>query len=270
MATVVFLLGFLYNMAIKRIGLGNKIRFEVFRRDSFKCQYCGKSAPDIILNVDHINPVSKGGTNDIFNLITSCYECNQGKKARKLSEETEISKQKKQLDLLNERRNQLDMLLKWKTGLIEYKEDQAQKIANYLIKKLGSKDQIISESGLLKINLYLKKLTASKLIEIVDDIIETLSDSIAYFGITDKTFEIIFSMLHARYKSETATYDQKIQYMLKAVDYHYPNLNEKSWHVVNNSIKEFLENYPEPDHYRFIQKKIKEVNAQQFYDLLQV
>jgi len=60
------------------------VRFEVLRRDGFRCQYCGRSSSDgdVILEVDHIVPVSKGGTNDLNNLITSCRECNRGKGAR--------------------------------------------------------------------------------------------------------------------------------------------------------------------------------------------
>ena len=56
----------------KRKQLSKTLRFEVFKRDSFKCQYCGKSAPEVTLEVDHIIPVAKGGSNEIFNLITSC------------------------------------------------------------------------------------------------------------------------------------------------------------------------------------------------------
>lgn len=65
----------------ERIAISKKVRFEVFKRDGFKCQYCGRSAPDVILHVDHINPVSNGGNNDIMNLVTSCSECNLGKGA---------------------------------------------------------------------------------------------------------------------------------------------------------------------------------------------
>ena len=70
----------------KRKTIGDKLRFEVFKRDQFKCQYCGKAAPDVVLNVDHINPVSKGGENDILNLVTSCEDCNSGKSDRLLSD----------------------------------------------------------------------------------------------------------------------------------------------------------------------------------------
>ena len=49
--------------------ISTKLRFEVFKRDNFCCQYCGRKAPDIILHVDHINPVHNGGDNNIINLI---------------------------------------------------------------------------------------------------------------------------------------------------------------------------------------------------------
>ena len=57
-----------------------KLRFEIFNRDNFRCQYCGRSAKDnCIIVIDHINPISKDGSNKDDNLITSCNECNLGK-----------------------------------------------------------------------------------------------------------------------------------------------------------------------------------------------
>lgn len=104
-------------MATKRKAISKKTRFEVFKRDSFKCQYCGKCAPDVILNVDHINPVSKGGDNEIMNLITSCEDCNSGKSDRRLSDDTVMARQRAQLEELNERREQLEQMLAWRDGL---------------------------------------------------------------------------------------------------------------------------------------------------------
>lgn len=64
----------------------NKMRrFEIFKRDGFACQYCGKRPPDVVLEVDHIDPTCKGGSDDDLNLITSCFECNRGKAGRVLS-----------------------------------------------------------------------------------------------------------------------------------------------------------------------------------------
>lgn len=69
----------------KRKGLSKKVRFEVFKRDSFTCQYCGAHPPATILEVDHIVPVAGGGDNDEGNLVTACFNCNRGKSARSLS-----------------------------------------------------------------------------------------------------------------------------------------------------------------------------------------
>ena len=56
-----------------------RLRFQIFQRDSFTCQYCGRKAPEVILEIDHRFPKSKGGLDNINNYITSCRECNLGK-----------------------------------------------------------------------------------------------------------------------------------------------------------------------------------------------
>lgn len=60
--------------------LGKKRRFDVFKRDGFVCQYCGAHPPAVILEVDHIVSVAEGGGNDMDNLVTSCFDCNRGKR----------------------------------------------------------------------------------------------------------------------------------------------------------------------------------------------
>lgn len=63
-----------------RKSISPRVRFEVLRRNKFCCSYCGKAAVDgYRLVIDHIKPVSKGGTNDIDNLTASCDDCNSGK-----------------------------------------------------------------------------------------------------------------------------------------------------------------------------------------------
>lgn len=54
-------------------------RFQIFERDNFTCQYCGRKPPEVQLEADHIVPLAKGGTNDERNLITACRDCNRGK-----------------------------------------------------------------------------------------------------------------------------------------------------------------------------------------------
>lgn len=59
--------------------ISKRVRFEVFKRDLFKCAYCGRTPPAVVLHADHITPVSKGGKNTQDNLITACFDCNLGK-----------------------------------------------------------------------------------------------------------------------------------------------------------------------------------------------
>lgn len=68
-----------------RVPVGKSVRFDVFARDSFTCQYCGRRPPDVVLELDHIHPVSKGGDNHEINLITSCFPCNRGKRDKVIS-----------------------------------------------------------------------------------------------------------------------------------------------------------------------------------------
>lgn len=61
------------------MAISKGLRFDIFRRDGFTCQYCGWKPPDVILEVDHIMPVSEGGGDEPENLVTSCFNCNRGK-----------------------------------------------------------------------------------------------------------------------------------------------------------------------------------------------
>lgn len=55
------------------------LRWQVLQRDNFTCQYCGQSAPSVVLHVDHKMPRAAGGTDDMDNLITACESCNIGR-----------------------------------------------------------------------------------------------------------------------------------------------------------------------------------------------
>ena len=58
--------------------ISRRKRYEVLKRDNFSCQKCGAGA-EATLEVDHINPISKGGTDEMINLQTLCKSCNLGK-----------------------------------------------------------------------------------------------------------------------------------------------------------------------------------------------
>lgn len=86
------------DMKAERKAISKKLRFEVFKRDGFICQYCGAHPPTVILHVDHILAVAEGGKNNIDNLVTSCLSCNLGKGARSLQSIPQ-SLQEKALDI---------------------------------------------------------------------------------------------------------------------------------------------------------------------------
>jgi hypothetical protein len=61
------------------VPISRRLRFEILRRDNFACRYCGATAPDAPLTVDHVIPVALGGGDEPNNLVTACADCNSGK-----------------------------------------------------------------------------------------------------------------------------------------------------------------------------------------------
>ena len=108
------------------MSITKKLRFEIFKRDGFQCQYCGKQPPEAILEVDHIIPKSKNGSGDIENLTTSCFDCNRGKGAEDL---TTLPKEiHERMAILKERELQIKELYKFQ----ENKKQRIQKDLLYL------------------------------------------------------------------------------------------------------------------------------------------
>jgi diadenosine tetraphosphate (Ap4A) HIT family hydrolase len=58
------------------------LRYEVLKRAKFRCELCGVSADVRALEVDHIVPRSRGGTDEADNLQALCYRCNAMKRDR--------------------------------------------------------------------------------------------------------------------------------------------------------------------------------------------
>lgn len=61
------------------MAITKRLRYEILRRDNHTCRYCGASAPDVKLTIDHVLPVALGGQDDATNLVTACKDCNAGK-----------------------------------------------------------------------------------------------------------------------------------------------------------------------------------------------
>ena len=109
--------------------LSKKTRFDVFKRDGFKCQYCGMNPPQVTLEVDHIVPVVAGGKNIMSNLLTACFDCNRGKGATGLTCNPQTVSDMASMKL--ERLEQLkayDRLLKREQKFFQGQVDQVEEV----------------------------------------------------------------------------------------------------------------------------------------------
>jgi 5-methylcytosine-specific restriction endonuclease McrA len=57
-------------------------RVNIYARDNYRCQYCGKRASIRELTYDHVVPRSQGGRTEWTNIVSCCYECNRAKGGR--------------------------------------------------------------------------------------------------------------------------------------------------------------------------------------------
>ena len=60
--------------------ISGSIRYNVLKKAKFRCELCGVSADTKALEVDHIIPRNKGGSDEINNLQALCYSCNAMKR----------------------------------------------------------------------------------------------------------------------------------------------------------------------------------------------
>lgn len=152
------------------MSVSQKMRFEVFKRDSFTCQYCGRSAPDVLLEADHVEPESKGGKGTMLNLITACFDCNRGKSATPLSDQSVLEKQKRQLAELQGKREQLDMMFKWQSALMQIDQDAVDKVCAIWLELVP--DYRVAPKGMRTIGKLIKKFGVSDVIQAMRTVLE--------------------------------------------------------------------------------------------------
>ncbi|NUM42874.1 MAG: HNH endonuclease, partial [Leptospiraceae bacterium] len=117
--------------------------------------------------VDHIDPVSKGGENEIVNLITSCFECNNGKRDRLLSDLSVVEKQRKQLEEIQERREQIELMFEWKKGLANLDTDVVSMLTNYVNGKIAPLS--LNENGGKTIHNLIKQFSIEEILDSIDE-----------------------------------------------------------------------------------------------------
>jgi hypothetical protein len=151
----------------KRKSLTKKIRFEVFKRDKFTCQYCGRMSPDVILEVDHIKPIADGGDNELINLITSCRDCNRGKGKTRLTDDTELKKQQNQLKELAERKEQIELMSKYRSDLLKFKEFQINDLCACW-SQLTDNEYMLNENGRIRLNKLISEFDVEEIYDAME------------------------------------------------------------------------------------------------------
>lgn len=143
--------------------ISKKVRFDVFKRDAFTCQYCGAHPPSVVLEVDHIHPVAEGGDDAPENLITACFNCNRGKGAALLTVATPDLAQRSAE--LAEREAQLAGYSALMQIARERREDEAWQVAEIL--KPGASEGY-STRNLDSIKRFIDRLGVAEVIRAAD------------------------------------------------------------------------------------------------------
>jgi hypothetical protein len=204
-----------------------KVRFEVFKRDSFKCQYCGAEAPNVLLEVDHIEPVAAGGSSDITNLVTACVACNAGKSDRLLSDDSAVTKAKRQLDELQQRRKQLELMMEWKTGLVDLSAETLNQVNDYFSKRMGYSAQ--TPGALAYLQKIIKTFSASEVIDAIEASIASYVQYNAAGQVTPESVQKIWNMIPGVCRVNRAAKDDPDLRQL----YFIRGIMKKRWSYVN-------------------------------------
>lgn len=200
----------------ERKPMSKKLRFEVFKRDNFTCQYCGQMAPNVLLDVNHINPVKERGINNIINLITSCRECNIVNGANTFTDNQVITQQQQQLKLISEKRKQLKMMLDWRLELEKFHSDQIDIIENIIFKDTGNEATEYGRSLILKV---IKKFG-------IDETIESSEIAKVQYASTSKIFEYIPRICGTRVKQKNDPWLYKSYYIKGIIKNRFGLYNE--------------------------------------------
>ncbi|MFM2293801.1 MAG: hypothetical protein RLZZ350_214 [Verrucomicrobiota bacterium] len=189
-----------------RRAIPKRIRFEVLKRDSFKCQYCGAAAPDVLLQIDHIHPVIEGGDNDITNLITSCVACNSGKSGKTLDDKTAVIKARNQLEDLQTRREQLEMMMEWKEGLRDIAIETIDRLCSYW--EANTPGWSVNANGRKNLQKWLGKFSVEELTQAMDVAATQYLKVDANEKVTPESWEIAFSKIPGICRVERASKDE--------------------------------------------------------------
>lgn len=73
-------MGYVGTQAVRRISFPVEIKNKILSKSNSKCSCCGTSLSLKTMTIEHVVPISRGGTNDEANLVALCLKCNQSKR----------------------------------------------------------------------------------------------------------------------------------------------------------------------------------------------
>lgn len=147
-----------------------RTRFEVFKRDRFQCQYCGRTPPQVILEADHVVPESKDGPSTIDNLVTACRDCNSGKSDIPLDNVPRPLAEK--IQEASEKREQIEA---YNAFLMEQREAEERQVEalglhwyNLIYSKKEQNKYVFTEDRVQSVKRFLRQLPYAQILEAID------------------------------------------------------------------------------------------------------
>jgi len=159
--------------------ISKRIRFAVFEAANFTCAYCGRKPPTVTLELDHLEPKCKGGTDARENLLCSCFDCNRGKSGKRLHEGVPSAVTANVAEV-KERLTQLKALQRWSAKLKAAREGQENQVAEAFATGWGNSCGL-GEAGMRTARTFIDRLG-------LDDTLDALRVA---FAKRDRTPEMV-------------------------------------------------------------------------------
>lgn len=143
------------------MSISKRTRFEVFKRDGFRCTYCGATPTDGPLHVDHVEPKAGGGLDEIDNLTTACGNCNLGKS------DVPLEQRRPQREATEEQKEHAEQIREYLAVQREIRKAQDMVVAaveDHWRQELGATPRILGGN----LRGALKDFTVEELMEAID------------------------------------------------------------------------------------------------------
>ena len=201
-----------------------ELRHEIFKRDGYRCRECGATKDETSLEIDHIIPVARGGTNDINNLQTLCRECNRMKHTDSwVGGELDSTQIENQIKLKNDEKTRFEQSL---TNL--YSENEIID-CKYKIMKLEEEINLLHEKLVDVKNHENKNFEIQKKIEEREKRYKRM-----YVSMSDTEFD---DWMERTRDNHFKTKDQLINYVVDVAD---PDFHQALDYFNNQEYKEAL------------------------------